>query len=1075
MFSYDHKAGITASTKALVQLRAMKNFKPDMGVKVIEDMSKIKEDFRLQLAPTRLDMYELFLGLLEDESVRSELQHKYGSSCGFVVDLLQICQHERDPKNLLVWFEILVALVRSYDASAEVTEEIFKAFSAYFPISLRTSATPAGITAEDLKSALRNCFAAHGRLATLAFPFLMQKLDQGDAVTVSVKVDILKTIKACVEQYENPQVSVVPHIEKIWSSLKYEVRNGEVKETIDATLEVLRAIANKLDGTSTQKYEASMLKNYIELVFSDTREDLSNSTYTKQAGLLLMTVVTCNVRAYVLESSNLIECLRQNIRQPKSPSHTKDLVLLLNSVLRARMDLVKNRANFNPEDEKLLQAESHTSLETLFHDVYLPLWTKRVNDPRLEEVDVLKQVAQGFALIVRQQAVGPDGQVLLLSSVTVCSEICFLLTQSLTQCLALSSNDNVVRDAALEDEIVLAVRSVVMNYTDGYAEFANKARAEIRKRDWTVPSKHSLRALTDLIMRLAFIGCSEIPSSAALGIPSQKTFSPLQHFITLASTALELFDTLSLSVAARPGVSVKESQVNAYIMAALHAGILHFCDACTEKYKQESLASYSKSDRDWVEEFRHMPRDWLRQLQENNGKSDEALASVKEDDPEVYRQFLRLSLFIVRYLYLADSTGESPTPWSGQTRIQLANIAAFVVGSLDEGLQRSCKLASEAFNLFRVDKSPSTLSGPRDSRTEPLTLGILRGLWPGTMTEMYNPDGVAQTFMCDSADAGSLTARESQIRASIGLILANKYKGGASTSDPDGQVMGQVMDYWGKQLKVATASTDISSTKLEALIIHAMHIIAGATARQDKNVLGLVLVFQEAIASQNGGTVARSIGILVQSNDLLTSENHAVFRRFYKQWVYSNLAKPLYNLALPTENGSEAAIRYTAAILSIASNCPFIVYEDDLEPLIRLIITALVNRTSLSKDIARLQVVPALEILVEVLANNPDSLKGHLRAIVDSVTAIYKESFHEHRERSKHDSKPVGRASVLHIVMCRKLVLQLLAALPKKFEVRYLLPFGHVLRRTLWEACGDPIRELRETARLARKNWLKIE
>lgn len=188
MFSYDHKAGITASAKALRQLYSMKNFKPNMGIKILEDVCKIKEDFRLQIAVTRLEIYELFLSLVQDSAVSSELKHKYGSSCGFVVDLLQVCQSERDPRNLMVWFKILALLVKDYDPSAEVTEELFKVFSAYFPISLRSSATPIGITAEDLKEAVRGCFSAHQRVADLAFPFLIQKLDQGDAVTVAVKV-----------------------------------------------------------------------------------------------------------------------------------------------------------------------------------------------------------------------------------------------------------------------------------------------------------------------------------------------------------------------------------------------------------------------------------------------------------------------------------------------------------------------------------------------------------------------------------------------------------------------------------------------------------------------------------------------------------------------------------------------------------------------------------------------------------------------------------------------------------------------------------------------------------------------
>lgn len=188
MFSYDHKAGITASAKALRRISTMKGFKPVMGVKMIEDVSKLKEDFRLQAVATRLEIYELFLSLIQNPPVNSELQHKYGASSGFVVDLIQLCQHERDPRNLMIWFKIIATLLSDYALSTEVTEETFKAFSAYFPISLRASSTPIGITADDLKAAVRDCFASSQRVAPHAFPFLIQKLDQGDAMTVAVKV-----------------------------------------------------------------------------------------------------------------------------------------------------------------------------------------------------------------------------------------------------------------------------------------------------------------------------------------------------------------------------------------------------------------------------------------------------------------------------------------------------------------------------------------------------------------------------------------------------------------------------------------------------------------------------------------------------------------------------------------------------------------------------------------------------------------------------------------------------------------------------------------------------------------------
>lgn len=505
-----------------------------------------------------------------------------------------------------------------------------------------------------------------------------------------------------------------------------------MKETIDATLEVLRAIARRLDGTKVHKLDASLLEGYINLVSRDCRDDLANPIYTKQAGLLLMTVVGASIRGYVLHSASYIDAIRQNLRQPKSPSHTRDLILLLNSVLKTRMELFKGIKHGHPNNGESLRTESRTHLDTLFHDSYLPLWTGKAKDPSSEETEVLKQVIQGLALLVTQQVLQPDGQAVLLFSGSVCSEICSLLTQVLTKGLSLSSNDNNADDTALEDEAVLALRTIVMNHRDGYEELASRAKAEIRKRDWANPSEYSRNALRDLLSRLTFIGCSEIPSNIATNPPSQKPFSPLQHLITVIVTLLDLFPLSSQTGA---GASMLEgSLANAHIISSLHASVLWFRDACEAKYEREVLAPYSSSDQNWLGEFEHLSDDWLVQLYRGEA-SIEALGFLQDHDPEVYRQFLKLSLFAVRHLYRAAATG-SRAAWSERAISQLSQMAALVVRSLDEKLQVSCNLAHEAFNLFGSAVEPSVQRDSSDLSTGLLRLGILQGLHPGASADL---------------------------------------------------------------------------------------------------------------------------------------------------------------------------------------------------------------------------------------------------------------------------------------------------------------------------------------------------
>jgi DNA repair/transcription protein MET18/MMS19 len=322
--------------------------------------------------------------------------------------------------------------------------------------------------------------------------------------------------------------------------------------------------------------------------------------------------------------------------------------------------------------------------------------------------------------------------------------------------------------------------------------------------------------------------------------------------------------------------------------------------------------------------------------------------------------------------------------------------------------------------------------------------------------------------MCDTAGFGHSALQESDVRAAIGAILANKYKGGPASSDPESLVMKRVLDFWGSWIREATTSSSIDTASFAYYNKIAMSVIAGAAARQDKHVLGLIPVLHQAAASQHasGERVAESIGVVVKQNDLLTPDNHAVVKRFYKQWVYGHLVRPLLQNAQPGAEDAHTATRYRVAVLSVVSNCPFTVYQDDLEPLMRLLVTALKNRTGLSEDVAWSQVVSALEILAEILANEPNALKGYLREIIGAATEVYQECVQ--KKTAAVAAQPATRT------LCRKLALQILGAIPARFEERHVLAYAPPTQRLLAVACGDPVRKVREIARRARSAWAKV-
>lgn len=177
MFSVDPRAGIAPSTRALWSLCRMRNYSPAMGAQIVSQVLLLGDDFSKQPTPARWEVYELLLRLFEDDRVLGELEHVFGPSAGCIVDLIRLCQREREPSSLLSYLTILRRLISAYAASPDVDEELFRAFSNYFPISLNNKISSTAVTTTELKVALRACFSAHQRLASLAFPFLLGKLD----------------------------------------------------------------------------------------------------------------------------------------------------------------------------------------------------------------------------------------------------------------------------------------------------------------------------------------------------------------------------------------------------------------------------------------------------------------------------------------------------------------------------------------------------------------------------------------------------------------------------------------------------------------------------------------------------------------------------------------------------------------------------------------------------------------------------------------------------------------------------------------------------------------------------------
>lgn len=1088
MFTIDHKAGILAASTALRCLCSMQYFRPKNAASVFEYLTKLGEDFRLQVPPTRRAVYDLVGLLVRNDAVIKSLGQTNGSGAQFLVDLLQLCRSERDPDNLLRWFAILRRILERYDPPLDVTvaQDVFKAASDYFPISMRSSATPAGTTVDDLKAALRGVFSASSLAALSVFDFLLSKMDQGDALTVSVKVDILSTINACIDAFPQPVETVVPHTSRIWNSLKYEVRHGDVPETIEGTLHVVQAISTRLSTIE----DATYIKDFVGVVLADCISDLANTTFARPAGQLLNSTMLGGYRAYNLAISSVIGTVKKDLQQAQVANQTRDLVGVLNSVLKTRQTLVSASSG---EVDSAAVAEFHShdiSIADLLDSVFLRLWSNTLKEtagaeanPRQQGQDpvVLNEVIRGLAALIVQRGAlpSPDAERPLLCSSSQCARIFETLAPRILASsgeVDASLSQTEVENIAHESMTALQVATFV--YPDGFAYLVQRTVASITDLIPTptlLSSPSSLAAIKDTLARVAYIGCSTIPTNAG------SEGHALAHFRTLTQS---LFSTLEQLLDAKASFQASNA-----VLSGIYGAALNLRDAFVQRGVVCSAADKAKK------------------LPVSAEEEDEALVAQKKTLSQLFQAYLQEATSIVQRLYVrataaasteielsADfdlsSSSASALDEQDQYLHQLAGFTTFVVRDLDEAQQKEAKLNEASFNLFNSSFSgkPSFFHNSQGGRVDILSLGILKGLWPAAIASLADLNVSPLNLLDDFESLERLPPRTRQVRNTIATVVANKYSAAASIGPSKAQYPDnaaswqQTVEAVKAKLETAGAST-LTPNRFSRLVA----IAAGAFARLDRDakVLASLLVFAPAThaaqpavtpaasqyAEKAGQQMARILGGLLVSDRTLSTDDHAVVKSIYKQWVYGQTVKALLPLAFPRKtvgdssestDASAAAARrastvYTIAILALVRGMPFSVYEDDVSnkdasgvSLVRVLVAATTTLVPQWGDVA-----VALRVLSAILAaNRGDAVRSHLKTVIDASIHVF--------------------GSPTALPASRKEAISLISQLPTHYEEGLLLPYEPRLARALATACGDRVREIRDVAQLARENWVKV-
>ncbi|ROW00323.1 hypothetical protein VMCG_07234 [Cytospora schulzeri] len=1112
IYQQQDPAGLATATEALLVLLSMVNFPPSSADDIITSIGKmIPENFSKQLAKTRLQIFQVIKTLLLNPKSARVLQKRYEGS-EFLLPILILAKRERDPANLLDWFRMLETLLKRNKISPEVAAAAFESFSPFFPISIRRStATGPDVTEDELKEALRSCFAANGLLAQHAFPFLLEKLDDGGNLTASAKLDILRTIKACVTSYEPVDTCLVPYVTKIWSSLKYEVRNGEVPEAVKETLSIFECLPQRLAGQSGTPDAALM--DFLSQTWKDSAEDLENPTYTEQAGSILISVAGGGVLPFCHVCPRLLEAARRNIAQPKSEAHTKYLLILLNNLLRTRLHLVSKLVAASSPEAQVFPGTDFDIPVTIVHDIYFKLFRENtVERPTKEQAEIAKEALKGLALFVQQRKITEDWKTVDAYDQDTFKEICTALAYRATNCFNVPpTTTQELQD--IDKATVEALKTTVKFFPEGYGKILTGVLGEVKKRDWEKsPAQRSFNDLHALCQRVAFIGCTDVPVCS----------TPIINFAAFTGTMLHM---LSYLLDERTNL-----KACAIVADALATGMAYFSRTCDEKSLKKSSDTVAPWDTPNVERevqnglpgFPHLARDTVEKFD-----PVQLVQSAQPTEHDVFTSFLLLGVYTVSELYRhATATGsgsDSNLSWSLRIRDRVHTelddqesdrhvqayleevglVATTVLRELSPSAQKDLNLDAQLIWYFQGFGTDSLLEEQSISRLDRGVFALTGGIAKGIRSEIVSrmSDAKLRTLLVGGfnspkgfGQSGSTPRPRIQaVQDHVAFLLANKYDTRARAAPEDeNQVTNHdawvgVLGHIEKALNNETGADLDDFSRFTA-------ILAGAFARRDKYIkAGLTTAVCHAAAKasqENSPQIARILSQLFATSKALDPANHTIQKPLYLQWTYHQCVHPILQLAYPlsqqqqqqtTPGPSRESTIYAVYALHAVKHLSFEHYAPDAASIVRIVLAAM------QKAADNYDVEAACAVALQILHRESALFRTHVSSVVAAAKRVYEKAVLDPSNSSGRPATEEGDWPASQAgggdkrfryegdrERIRKMSFRILQMLPAQFEDTVVRPYADEVRVHLSWALGDRVREVRRVAEVAQGAWARV-
>ncbi|XP_053927149.1 MMS19 nucleotide excision repair protein homolog isoform X2 [Cuculus canorus] len=251
-----------------------------------------------------------------------------GLGADFTFGFIQVMDGEKDPRNLLVAFQIVRDLIAKNYALGPFVEELFEVTSCYFPIDFTPPPNdPHGIQREDLILSLRAVLASTPQFAEFLLPLLIEKMDSD---LQSAKLDSLQTLTACCAVYEQKELQ--EFLPSLWSALRREVFQTASEKVETECLAALHALSACLSRSVLSSDTEDLLDSFLSSILQDCRHHLCepDMKLVWPSAKLLQAAASASLRAYHRVTSSVLPLLlEQYTKHPQSSQRRTILEMLL--------------------------------------------------------------------------------------------------------------------------------------------------------------------------------------------------------------------------------------------------------------------------------------------------------------------------------------------------------------------------------------------------------------------------------------------------------------------------------------------------------------------------------------------------------------------------------------------------------------------------------------------------------------------------------------------------------------------------------------------------------------------------